>query len=184
VLCLLWSECILVVSVLARASVAGRGLVGGIVTMSDDDHHFESKADAGASKTFPQQAGTIRKNAYLVIKTRPCKVRPSFPSSRLRTSRRLSFKGFIRCTGLIFFVSFMQCGYRLSVFAICSWTPFLRRCFLRERVICFVFVVLERRGCASLVLLAFSSCGRQFSMACESRSQFFCNDLGLLFLVP
>ncbi len=96
-----WSECILVVSVLARASVAGRGIVGGIVTMSDDDHHFESKADAGASKTFPQQAGTIRKNAYLVIKTRPCKVRPSFPSSLLRTSRRLSFKGFIRCTGLI-----------------------------------------------------------------------------------
>jgi translation initiation factor 5A len=43
-------------------------------TMSDDEHHFESKADAGASKTFPQQAGTIRKNAYLVIKQRPCKV--------------------------------------------------------------------------------------------------------------
>jgi hypothetical protein len=96
-----WSECILVVSVLARGCAAGRGVVGGIVTMSDDDHHFESKADAGASKTFPQQAGTIRKNAYLVIKTRPCKVRPSFPSSLLRTPRRLSFKGFIRCTGLI-----------------------------------------------------------------------------------
>jgi hypothetical protein len=43
--------------------------------MSDDEHHFESKADAGASKTFPQQAGTIRKGAYLVIKQRPCKVR-------------------------------------------------------------------------------------------------------------
>jgi translation elongation factor IF5A len=42
--------------------------------MSDEEHHFESKADAGASKTFPQQAGTIRKNAYLVIKSRPCKV--------------------------------------------------------------------------------------------------------------
>jgi translation initiation factor 5A len=42
--------------------------------MSDDEHHFESKADAGASKTFPQQAGTIRKNANLVIKQRPCKV--------------------------------------------------------------------------------------------------------------
>ncbi|KAH7516020.1 hypothetical protein FEM48_Zijuj10G0090200 [Ziziphus jujuba var. spinosa] len=27
--------------------------------MSDEEHHFESKADAGASKTFPQQAGTI-----------------------------------------------------------------------------------------------------------------------------
>ncbi|KAG6551184.1 hypothetical protein Mapa_007420 [Marchantia paleacea] len=42
--------------------------------MSDDDHHFDSKADAGASKTYPQQAGTIRKNAYIVIKQRPCKV--------------------------------------------------------------------------------------------------------------
>ncbi len=50
-------------------------------TMSDDDHHFESKADAGASKTFPQQAGTIRKNAYLVIKTRPCKVDFAMPLS-------------------------------------------------------------------------------------------------------
>ena len=45
--------------------------------MSDDEHHFESKADAGASKTFPQQAGTIRKNAYIVIKQRPCKVTDS-----------------------------------------------------------------------------------------------------------
>lgn len=31
-------------------------------------------ADAGASKTFPQQAGTIRKNGYIVIRGRPCKV--------------------------------------------------------------------------------------------------------------
>ncbi|KAK1273912.1 hypothetical protein QJS04_geneDACA007922 [Acorus gramineus] len=42
--------------------------------MSDEEHHFESKADAGASKTYPQQAGTIRKNGYIVIKARPCKV--------------------------------------------------------------------------------------------------------------
>ena len=42
--------------------------------MSDDEHHFESKADAGASKTYPQQAGPIRKNGYIVIKNRPCKV--------------------------------------------------------------------------------------------------------------
>lgn len=47
--------------------------------MSDEEHHFESKADAGASKTFPQQAGTIRKNGYIVIKNRPCKVYPFFP---------------------------------------------------------------------------------------------------------
>ncbi|KAL9273148.1 Eukaryotic translation initiation factor 5A-2-like protein [Drosera capensis] len=33
-----------------------------------------SKADSGASKTYPQQAGTIRKNGYIVIKGRPCKV--------------------------------------------------------------------------------------------------------------
>ncbi|CAL5199461.1 unnamed protein product [Lathyrus oleraceus] len=42
--------------------------------MSDEEHHFEAAADAGASKTYPQQAGTIRKNGYIVIKGRPCKV--------------------------------------------------------------------------------------------------------------
>ena len=41
--------------------------------MSDEEHHFES-TDAGASKTYPQQAGTIRKNGYVVMKGRPCKV--------------------------------------------------------------------------------------------------------------
>jgi translation initiation factor 5A len=42
--------------------------------MADDhDVHFES-ADAGASLTYPQQAGTIRKNGFIVIKNRPCKV--------------------------------------------------------------------------------------------------------------
>ncbi|KAF7151524.1 hypothetical protein RHSIM_Rhsim02G0213300 [Rhododendron simsii] len=46
--------------------------------MSDEEHHFESKADAGASKTFPQQAGTIRKNGYIVIKGRPCKIEKLF----------------------------------------------------------------------------------------------------------
>ena len=43
--------------------------------MSDtDEHHFESKADSGASKTYPQQAGAIRKGGHIVIKGRPCKV--------------------------------------------------------------------------------------------------------------
>ncbi|KAF8113461.1 hypothetical protein N665_0050s0109 [Sinapis alba] len=41
--------------------------------MSDDEHQFES-SDAGASKTYPQQAGTIRVNDYIVIKGHPCKV--------------------------------------------------------------------------------------------------------------
>ncbi|KAK9792714.1 hypothetical protein WJX73_000711 [Symbiochloris irregularis] len=39
----------------------------------EHDVHFES-ADAGASLTYPQQAGTVRKNGFLVIKGRPCKV--------------------------------------------------------------------------------------------------------------
>ncbi|XP_071727420.1 eukaryotic translation initiation factor 5A-like [Rutidosis leptorrhynchoides] len=42
--------------------------------MSDEEYQFESKADAGASKTYPQQAGTIRKGGYIVIKNRACKV--------------------------------------------------------------------------------------------------------------
>ena len=43
--------------------------------MSDEEHHFES-SDAGASKTYPQQAGNIRKGGHIVIKGRPCKVPP------------------------------------------------------------------------------------------------------------
>lgn len=34
------------------------------------------QAESGASLTYPQQAGTIRKNAYIVINGHPCKVRP------------------------------------------------------------------------------------------------------------
>ncbi|CAL9205482.1 unnamed protein product [Musa hybrid cultivar] len=56
-------------SFLAAAPLPPRSAI-----MSDEEHHFESKADAGASKTYPQQAGTIRKNGYIVIKNRPCKV--------------------------------------------------------------------------------------------------------------
>lgn len=44
--------------------------------MADEEHHdvhFES-TDAGASLTYPQQAGTVRKNGFCVIKSRPCKV--------------------------------------------------------------------------------------------------------------
>lgn len=41
------------------------------------DHHetetFET-GNAGASLTYPQQAGSIRKNGFMVIKGRPCKV--------------------------------------------------------------------------------------------------------------
>ncbi|XVF48415.1 hypothetical protein PTKIN_Ptkin03bG0188300 [Pterospermum kingtungense] len=43
--------------------------------MSSEEHNFESMAEGGALKTYPQQADTIRKNGtYIVIKGRPCKV--------------------------------------------------------------------------------------------------------------
>jgi len=42
--------------------------------MSHDEHETFESADAGASLTYPQQAGTIRKNGFIVIKGRPCKV--------------------------------------------------------------------------------------------------------------
>jgi len=42
--------------------------------MSDHEVETFESADAGASLTYPQQAGTIRKNGYIVINNRPCKV--------------------------------------------------------------------------------------------------------------
>ena len=42
--------------------------------MAEEHETFES-ADAGASLTYPMQAGTIRKNGFILIKNRPCKVR-------------------------------------------------------------------------------------------------------------
>ena len=40
--------------------------------MADDEPTFDS-TDAGASATYPMQAGEIRKGSHLMIKGRPCK---------------------------------------------------------------------------------------------------------------
>lgn len=71
--------------------------------MSDEEHQFESKADAGASKTYPQQAGTIRKNGYIVIKARPCKV---FLYSFFFSNN--TFLGFEKSSGLYVFLQILD----------------------------------------------------------------------------
>lgn len=43
--------------------------------MSDDEHdHVFATVDSGAAATYPKQCSAIRKNDYVMIKGRPCKV--------------------------------------------------------------------------------------------------------------
>jgi len=44
-----------------------------VASMADDDEHTFETADSGASQTYPQQAGEIRKGSFLMIKGHPCK---------------------------------------------------------------------------------------------------------------
>ena len=39
----------------------------------NDDHDF-TQSGSGASSTYPQQAGSLKKGGYVVINNRPCKV--------------------------------------------------------------------------------------------------------------
>jgi translation initiation factor 5A len=41
---------------------------------SDDDNHDFAAASSGASESFPQQCSALRKNGFVLIKDRPCKI--------------------------------------------------------------------------------------------------------------
>ena len=44
--------------------------------MSDEENINEQfeKTDAGASQTYPTQAGSLKKGSYAILKGKPCKV--------------------------------------------------------------------------------------------------------------
>ena len=56
-------------------------------------------ADAGASLTFPMQAGNIRKGGHLVVKGRPCKVRAPRTATGPRRPRRSLLPRVFRAVG-------------------------------------------------------------------------------------